>query len=235
MKKTAAVILSILLAPLLCGGASAQTGGPRLSLIETGAFHGDEITANSGERWLGLFPTAKGFSLLRATLTVLAVHDPVVDANPSVKTGKEVRVRRAGKSVFLLKGAGGPRLGLVKTAFAGEKNLGNAEAVKLRLGKRNYLLKVVSDDPNPSELLMQNSRLILVSGRKSQVLFSAREHDDAGWALLWAGDLDGDGQLDLYVDLSAHYNVSERRLFLSTKASRRRLVREVAEFRTVGC
>ena len=60
-------------------------------------------------------------------------------------------------------------------------------------------------------------------------------HDEAQWVLLWAGDLDGDGRLDLYMNLSTHYNVSARRLFLSSAAASGALVREVAVFQTTGC
>jgi hypothetical protein len=235
MKRFVTFILFLALASFPCGEAAAQKRGTQLRLIETGEFHGDEITARTGERWLGLFPTAGGFSLRPSALKVEAVHDPVVDESPATKTGKRVSVGGAARPVFLLKGAGRLPRGAVRTAFAGEKNLGNAETIPLSLGGRDYVLRVVSDDPNPAGHLVQNSRLILTSGGESQVLFSAREHDDAGWSLLWAGDLDGDGELDLYLDLSRHYNTSERRLFLSTPAARKSLVREVAAFSTVGC
>lgn len=219
---------------LPCGGASAQKGVRPLRLLETGDFHGDEVAARSGERWLGLFPSVGGFTLRHAVLDVVNVHDPVVD-DPTERTGKRVSVGRAGQPVFLLKGGHGLRPGVVKTVFKGEEQLGNAEIVRLRLGERDYQLRVVSDDPDPADHLKQNSRLILTSGKESQVLFVARTHDDASWSLLWAGDLDGDGKLDLYADLNRHYNTSERRLFLSTKTARRKLVREVATFSVVGC
>jgi hypothetical protein len=47
--------------------------------------------------------------------------------------------------------------------------------------------------------------------------------------------MDGDNKLDLYVQVSYHYNVSQRKLFLSSQAKRGGLVREVAELMTVGC
>lgn len=59
--------------------------------------------------------------------------------------------------------------------------------------------------------------------------------DDCGWGIYWAGDLDGDGKLDLYLDLANHYNVGQYRLFLSSPAEKGKLVKEVANFRFVGC
>ena len=55
------------------------------------------------------------------------------------------------------------------------------------------------------------------------------------WKLLWAGDLDGDRKLDLYVQVSWHYNIVQHKLFLSSRAGAKRLVREVAEFNISGC
>lgn len=211
---------------------SATTG---MRLLETGQFHGDEVQARTGERWLGLYVWGERSALVSSVVTVGPVHDPVIDATPNERTGKEVSVRRSGKPVFLLKGARGLRPGPVRTSFAGAKSLGNAETVPLSLGDKKYRLRVVSDDPEPASHLAQNSRLILASGGRTQVLFHVAEHGDASWSLLWAGDLDGDGELDLYLDLNTHYNTSQRRLFLSTRAARRSLVKEVAVFTVVGC
>jgi len=218
------------------GSSTPAQGRPtQISLIETGEFHGEEISAKSRERWLGLFPTAGGYALLPTTLKVEAVHDPVSDENSRIKTGKKVSVNRATKPVFLLKGANMLKRGAVTAVSSDDKNLGNGETINLKLGDNHYQLKVVSNDPTPASHLMPNSKLLLTVGEVSQLLFSVAEHDDAGWALLWAGDLDGDGKLDLYMDLNTHYNTSQRRLFLSTQATSGKLVKEVAVFSTAGC
>jgi hypothetical protein len=171
-----------------------------------------------------------------ATLKVEAVHDPVIDwENKRLKTGKKVSVSHAREPLFLLRGAGTLPRGRVPTAFTEQKNLVDGDDITLTLGGRRYRMRVVGDDPGPATYVKSNSRLLLTSEGTSQVLFSVRQQNDGGWTLLWAGDLDGDGRLDLYMDLSNHYNSSQRRLFLSTRARKGQLVREVAEFSTVGC
>ncbi|HZG52932.1 MAG TPA: hypothetical protein VEZ40_12420, partial [Pyrinomonadaceae bacterium] len=214
MKNTTSSILSLVaLITILCSGAAAQKRVPQISLITTGEFHGDEITAKSGERWLGLFPTSGGYALLPAILKVEKVLDPIVDQNPRIMTGKKVSVSHARKPIFLLKRADFLRGNAVRTVFAGEENnLVNGESVDLRLGGKSYKLKVVSNDPTPVGYVVSNSKLILSTVAKSQVIFSVEVPDDAGWSLLWAGDLDGDGNLDLYMDLHNKYNSSQRRL-----------------------
>ena len=75
-----------------------------------------------------------------------------------------------------------------------------------------------------------------MSGESGQVLYSLQDcGNDPSWRLLWAGDLDRDGKLDLYVSVTQHYNVSERKLFLSSQADEGQLVKEVADFVTSGC
>lgn len=236
MKNSASSILILFaLITLLWCGAVAQKRSAQINLITTGEFHGEEITAKSGERWLGLFQTSGGFALLPATLKVEMVHDVVIDENPHVKTGKKVSVNRAREPVFLLKGAGFLRGGAVSAVFSGVRNLGNGEIVDLSLNGKSYQLKVVSDNPTPDRNLLPNSKLIFSTGAKSQVVFSVKVPNDGGWSLLWAGDLDGDGRLDLYMDLHNNYNSSQSRLFLSSQAARGNLVKEVAEFTWVGC
>ena len=70
----------------------------------------------------------------------------------------------------------------------------------------------------------------------SQTLYEWPEgFDDQHCELLWAGDLNGDGKIDLFMNLSDHYNVQQMTLLLSSKGQRKSLVERVAVFRTTGC
>lgn len=205
-------------------------------MIEIGEFHGDEVGARTGERWLGLFPVGNGFVLLPTTVSVEAVVDTIVDGKDTKKkSGKKVTVRRNSQPLFLIKGAAMLRPGSVMTVVQDEKNLGNGATIDLDLKGKRYQLKVVSDDPEPKDYLVQKTKLVLTRGRASQTLVSLKAHDDGGWILYWAGDLDRDGKLDLYMNLTNHYNVTRKVLFLSSQARKARLVKEVVRFETVGC
>jgi hypothetical protein len=85
--------------------------------------------------------------------------------------------------------------------------------------------------------LILDYRLTLVGpGKQSQDLpVPVRFAEDGVPALVWAGDLDGDGRLDLYMDLTDHYNVTNYVLFLSSRAVTGELVKQVASRRYVGC
>jgi hypothetical protein len=77
---------------------------------------------------------------------------------------------------------------------------------------------------------------MLQSGGTEQIPYEWPDgFSDQHCELFWAGDLDGDGRLDLVMNLSGHYNVSETTLFLSSTRQQGKLVRKAAVFRIVGC
>jgi hypothetical protein len=235
---TILMLLSMTGLPINTGkGIDGYPSGARV--LEIGEFHGEEVNAETGEKWLGLHISDDGSMLLNYQLTVEAVHDSIVD-EPDKKTGKKVSVDLPLQPVFLVK-AEWLNAGPVRTVFEGnyEKALDQMSPVTLKLADVSYELKVVSSEgveKCSGEGLPRNARLVLASAESTQILYSLGDcGSDPGWFLLWAGDLDSDGRLDLYVSVNEHYNFSEKKLFLSSKASKGRLVEEVAEFVTSGC
>ena len=214
-----------------------------LHLLQTGRFHGYEVQATSGEKWMGLFVTPKGFEFLPTTIAVISVHDPILDGKKTEKTGKQVMTDQKLDSIFLVKGSVALKPGTVKTVFFGWAELiphssGSHPALSLSLdasqsygvygisleetmknGKKNYALSISQG----------------VTGEKQKIQLFARCCDMTYPRLLWAGDLDRDDKLDLLVDITNHYNVSQPILFLSSLAKNGNLVEPVAEFRSVGC
>jgi len=215
-----------------------------VGLLETGVFHGNEVTAQTGERWLGLYVEGESSVLLPYRLTVDTVFDDIVDHGTGQKTGKEVTIDLPLEPLFLLNGATMLSAGSIGTVFGdGERttasSLTPSSPIELKLAGDSYQLEVIGAENGTNcsdQQLARHARLVLKLGEKTQTLYSLEDcGNDPGWALLWAGDLDRDGKLDLYVNVSQHYNVSERRLFLSSRASAGQMVKEIAQFITVGC
>lgn len=220
---------------VLCLTAFVWTAaGQKVELIETGEFHGEEITSVSGETWHGLFRRGESFQLLPTVISVGRVHDPIVD-EPGEMTGKSVRAEGSDEAVFLVRGLAPGSSPLIETVFFGEQDLNGGSDMKFSLGGASYRLRVDNGDLK-DRFIGKGSRLILsVGGRKQVLRHLTDDVNDAFWTLRWAGDLNGDGRLDLYLDLPDHYNVSDRRLFLSAADGGKRPVTEVARFVTVGC
>jgi hypothetical protein len=216
---------------------------PRVRVIETGQFHGDEIRARSGQTWLALFVNKRHSMLRYAKVSVRRVFDEITDYGEGRKTGKKVSVDGQVQPILLIRPVAALKVGPVTTLFHNQKidfehGLEKFPAT-FKLGQRWYVLKVVAAGKNPgcpSTSFPKNARLVLISGRSQQVLYTLDDcGNDPSWYVLWVGDLDRDGKLDLYVNVTQHYDVSERKLFLSSEAARGKLVREAGTFETWGC
>src|SRR5258705_2676957 len=230
MRNRLSILVLILVSlAFVCAATSARqkTKNARgIELLETGEFHGDEVTARTGEKWLGLHITVHHSTLLSYRLIVKAVHDDIGDEEEQ-ESGKQVSVDLPLQPVFLVKGATGLSGGPVTTVFTEEPNfektLEKRSPVELKLAASSYVLKVVGSEDGAKcseHAYPRDAKLVLMSGDVTQVLYSLEEcGNEPYWYLLWAGDLDRDGKLDLYLSVSQHYNVSERRLFLSSQAA----------------
>lgn len=79
-----------------------------------------------------------------------------------------------------------------------------------------------------SEALIEKYTLTLASSRRTQTLVNFDVGiDGAGPGLVWAGDLDKDGQVDLYMNLARHYAQVKHGLFLSSAAKDGEIVGQV--------
>jgi hypothetical protein len=207
------------------------------ALQPVGSFHAGEPVARDGERWLALQATPAAAALVETRVRVKPVHDVVVDGDGS-STGLEVASAVPGATV-LLRGAG-LHAGSVEVAALPASHAPLAAApFDLRLGSTRYRLALQCNGG------ATRCDVVLDDGRRRQVLFaldagrqddgSLMLGDDASPTVLFAGDLDRDGRLDLILDTTDHYNVGRPTLFLSTAAREGELLRPVAVHESVGC
>lgn len=192
-------------------------------------FHGDEVTAVSGSRWLALYKAAEGFELSEVSISVSLVNDAVVDSDEEA-TGKLVTVSSSPQPVVLIPLALGLREGAVDHAAA-ELTLVPGEERVIAFHDARYVLKVSLN------LTPEGTCLVTVEdGPQKQTLARLDQCDEDTYPrLLWSGDLNHDDRLDLLLEASGHYNVSDVGLYLSVATGGKELVRRVAHLKTVGC
>lgn len=77
----------------------------KFEMLQTGEFHGDEVAAKSGEKWLGFFSENNKFVLRDETIKVRRIRDFMDDEKSEEKRGKSVSIKSKTKPLFLLKGA----------------------------------------------------------------------------------------------------------------------------------
>ncbi len=218
--------------------SAASPAGSEIQILQVGVFHGDEVSAESGEAWLGLYSTPDGYVLITSRITVETVYDPLVD-NAREMTGKVVSVEEQTAPLFLIKGLEAPKREFIKTLSAEQTILSPGKSLNLRLeGKNEYHLKAYGEgDIGPNGFTsLENYSIELSKGQCSQELLTYDSTNGAIPTLLWGGDLDGDNQLDLLINATPHYTIySAPVLFLSSMVKGGNLVQRVATFIATGC
>ena len=235
--------------------AAVDTSSGAVGLLGgTGDFHGDEVGAETGERWQALYPAEGGVALRSVALRVETVRDEVVDAEDGPFTGRRVTtpfstVHPDGwvedAALFLVRPPRPLPPAPVATAFYGAWDL-RSGSLALSLGGAarsrggvGYRVGVVEGPEATNEWVTEPYRaervVVLDDGETAQAVAHVVDRDAGHPALLWAGDLDGDSRLDLLLDESGHYNVTETVLYLSSAAAPGALVGRVGRHRTTGC
>ncbi len=226
-------MLSLLLAFALPGAHALQPPG---------TFHQGEAVARHGERWFALRVQADEARLDTARLRVKTVFDELLDTEGQA-TGSEVGSDKT-DVVTYLRGTGlhaGPVVRARSEDISGNSGL---VAQTLTLGEKAYQLATRCEAAVTDSGLMCEIALIKGERRQTLVRMTAQRSegatgfmlgDDASPYLIFAGDLDRDGKLDLIFDTTDHYNVSRPVLFLSGAAEGDELLHTVADYSAVGC
>jgi hypothetical protein len=213
---------------------------PLKVVLPGGPFHGDEVRYSTGPGWFALVSDGNSSSLEPVALKIRYVFDAVLDGNEKGPyTGKSITTEPPQKAVVLLKGSGLGQ-GTIPTASINGDSRG-LSAKSLTLNGRSYSLRLDSN----CEKKRGTCQWILSDGKIKQIIHAfdidqtpegELDTDSTNTGIIWAGDLDGDGKLDLIVDVSNHYNaVAQIRVFLSSIAKKGRLVEKAGWFSSVGC
>jgi hypothetical protein len=194
-------------------------------------------------KWIGLFKGRDGYYLSEAKVTSVPVHDPVLDEDESIMTGWEVSTLEKDTSILLIQPL--PyltkrkitALKLSKTEiYPGEKLSFNYLGIDYELSATGNKEK---EDPDSDWYIVSNYKLYLsakIDGKLSKTLLSSHKmFDDAIVTLIFAGDIDGDGILDIILDNTYHYNVTDPTLYFSRPAGKGQAVKKVGSLMSVGC
>lgn len=213
-----------------------------------GGFHGDEPIARDGERWLALRVTDREAALVATRLKVRPVFDDLVD-EPGQASGRDVSSSLDDANVVVFVRGTALRAGAVDVATVARGDDSPLLHYAIAFHGRDYRIRTQCDPSagEPVEGQLQfDCRIMLDGVAGPQTLVRMRGYrdgteaavhvgDDATPTLLFAGDLDRDGELDLIFDVTDHYNKLQPTLFLSSPASAVEPLLQVAQFTQVGC
>lgn len=214
-------------------------------LERDGLYRESEVIAKSGERWLGLVQRGNKYSLVSTTAKVKRMR---TISYPGDEYDVRLTFDKSGIPVFAVRNIPGLKAGPVTTVYhrpswkeIDQRNLeirpmetGPGRAFDL--GDSRYILRVstgLTKDGTKAAVL------VLEYGNQLQIVRqtyhdSTMEKDIIG-NLLWAGDLDGDGRLDLYFDEFNEKGYFAVELHLSSQAGPGEMVSLSATFVTAGC
>ncbi len=223
------VFLTLLLLFVLI---SSYCFADEVHLLKVGQFFAEQVHYESGENWFGLFRSTKGYKLYHTKITVEKISTPFDEGDEP--GGVTVTVERMGHPIFLVKGSNCFRSGPINTLLHDNLFLYPAQDLSLSLEKRHYNLMGFGSTNDEGQILSYGLRLWDSELRKYQTIARI---NNPGWEttqnsynILWAGDLDTDGRLDLFLNLSEHYAEKAYALFLSSFADEGFLLKKVATF-----
>jgi hypothetical protein len=194
-----------------------------VKLIETGNFFFKNAPNQTGENWLALFRTENGYELAPTKIKVIG------------GMYRQISTLRDDETIFLLRdfNLNGQSVATVFDHKTSQFSLGQDRSKSLILDGVGYELRV---ENGRNGYLRDGAAITLKSAGKRQVLRAVDEQcDSCSWELLWAGDLDGDNKLDLFLDVSPSYLFVENVLFLSSVARSGEMVGILAARSGPGC
>jgi len=223
------VALGIVLSISIAGTSAERVCKPQFAPLETGSSSGasepdswrkEQARDWGGTGWLGWTRESETLQPVR-----LVVRDRPKASSDDVD---EVYVESHPDVVFAVRCVAGLRAGRIRSAGVTNRELSDRGPLDISLGTLQYQLRVESNDSS-----LADAKVVLDHAGRTQVLYSADGYaDDPHFQIVWAGDLDRDGKLDLVVNLHRKYSWHPYRLLLSTKASATHLVGEAAVFET---
>ncbi len=214
----------ILASLLLSQNAQPQSSPDSWALLVPNTYHGDEAPTKPGTGWLALVAVGGIWRLEPTVVKATRIVDEIVDEDGQ-KTG--IKISSGYPNTLVLLRMPGIQAGKVDTPAIRFKDnprelTTTTPATKISFKGEEYFVQV------------SRKRIYLKKGENKTQLFDLSADDENSASLLWAGDLDGDGKLDLLF-LYGGQNSSGICLYLSKNAPQGALVKQAACHGGIGC
>lgn len=174
------------------------------------------------EDWLALYVSEANSRLAATPVAFTQIGDA---DNPEYEI-----ITTPPNAILLLAGVPGLTPGEVTTVTRWPSSLSADEPVALfEFGALDYSVRLSTADPTLCDV-----SIALVHGDRVQTLYTTADNpfacDEPHFDVIWTGDLDRDGALDLVVEFSSKYSHHPRTLFLSSTAEPTGLVGEAISY-----
>ena len=237
-----AIALSSVVEQAAHAGSTMQVPGRTAELLFVGDYYPGEVRVVTGDTLLGLFRSSGSWELAPTRLVVEPIHNACTD-KPGENNGRRVHIDHTEAPLFLVRGV--PRLqpGRVRTLFSGRDQVfpGQSREFEFKSRVDYWMFSAFGTVPytQPGRAVEGGIRdYILAVSRspwdRAQTIFEFHASPGAGGlynppTLVWVGDMDGDGQMDLFLDTKTGELGDSWVLYLSSLATGQELVHKVAE------
>jgi hypothetical protein len=212
-----------MLSAVAVSGVLAAGSSDAGEILLPGEYHESNVAEGAKGVWKALCAKESSVSLM----------DVVVDRKPTSDDERyvDVDVKNCEQPLLLLRGLDST-LGEIETAFHGKLPLaiGTTHELAWRGTKVQIVVKLGSDaKPTPDKDFSPPRTIELVRDQKHQTLFSVGQCYLCSPSLMWAGDVDRDGALDLFFDMTDDDHGTKHELWVSVGAPTNDLVRPFAK------
>jgi hypothetical protein len=217
----------------------------KIKIIQVGTFHGDEIWESfSIEGWFGLFKNKENFVLKSTTVVIEKVFDEILDEKGDNPSGWKIKTKDNQESILLIQGVDFLDERAIISVDFDKNELYPGDSLTFTFNEIDYFIYVKGFTKNKQQKTtelndIKNYKLYIsatINKQKiTQLIANHVRFSDKIPQFIFVGDIDGDGFIDLIINDSNHYNVTNLVLFLSKTADKGKLLKKVAEHRSVGC
>lgn len=205
----------------------------QIQISKPGVWHEWQVKINPVLTWYGLFQKGDQFRLNRVSILITDVHDPDVDG-PDERTGKLIGVVGSKKPILLVAGDLNLKEGPIEGQSHGYQLMAPQRSIWFYFGDEQYEINSFGRSSGPNddiEETYEDYGIRLIGPHGEQVILDEHYFYGSGPGLVWTGDLDRDGQVDLLVDCICEDRSTNLALFLSSKAEAGDLVKMAAIWR----
>lgn len=215
-----------------------------LKILTTGVFHNDEIWSNASKmKWIGLFKDSNGYYLKNTQISIIPAHDPVFDNDESIKTGWEVSSSVNDTNLVFMEALPYLTNRKINAIPLSKNEIYPGDHLSFQYLGVDYELFATGNKKKESEAydwyIVSNYKLYLtakIKGKLHKTLLASHElFREQMVSLIFIGDLDGDGIVDVLLNNSNHYNATDQTLYFSRPANKGQVVKKVGSLMSFGC
>ncbi|WP_317732885.1 SH3 domain-containing protein [Leptospira kirschneri] len=205
---------------------------PKIFFAHPISYHEKELPFSPSDPtdWIAIYLQQEGYLRKQISIDLKREYDAVVNENEKIKTG--YKVNAIDNPIVLIKGITFKKGNFPAISKKVPLELEFGKSYNFTFRKDSY--RITSKGKPVQSSGINDYQLILRKNEKEMIIDSLVYRTEKP-ILVFAGDIDGDGELDFIFDLKDHYNVSNEYLYISSEKINDFFIVPVAANRNTGC